>query len=173
MTKSGYRFLSKNRAINKKMRAWWLSLYGSRTARPLTSILSPLAGRGGSKGVAMLTVPSTPESDETPLYAPSRKAYPQKVSGPYRRIKWGLLVACLGVYYLLLSCAGTVARICRIRRFCSILPTAFLFLLHRLWPQEVYYFTGLLVLAALTLFLMNAVAGRLWCGYLCPQTVLD
>jgi cytochrome c oxidase accessory protein FixG len=31
--------------------------------------------------------------------------------------------------------------------------------------------TGLLILAAMALFLMNAVAGRLWCGYLCPQTV--
>jgi cytochrome c oxidase accessory protein FixG len=40
-----------------------------------------------------------------------------------------------------------------------------------LWPQEVYFITGLLILAAFTLFLMNAVAGRIWCGYLCPQTV--
>ena len=47
----------------------------------------------------------------------------------------------------------------------------FYFFFIELWPQEVYYFTGLLILAAMTLFLMNAVAGRLWCGYLCPQTV--
>ncbi len=40
-----------------------------------------------------------------------------------------------------------------------------------IWPQEVYYLTGLLILASFTLFLMNAVAGRIWCGYLCPQTV--
>ena len=40
-----------------------------------------------------------------------------------------------------------------------------------IWPQEVYYITGLLILASFTLFLMNAVAGRVWCGYLCPQTV--
>src|SRR6185312_11489006 len=39
------------------------------------------------------------------------------------------------------------------------------------WPQEVYYFTGLLILAAISLFLMNALGGRIWCGYLCPQTV--
>ncbi len=47
----------------------------------------------------------------------------------------------------------------------------FYFFFIELWPQEVYYFTGLLVMAALSLFLMNAIAGRLWCGYLCPQTV--
>ena len=47
----------------------------------------------------------------------------------------------------------------------------FYFFFIEIWPQEVYYFTGLLILAAMALFLMNAVAGRIWCGYLCPQTV--
>lgn len=47
----------------------------------------------------------------------------------------------------------------------------FYFFFIEIWPQEVYYFTGLLVMAAFVLFLMNAVAGRIWCGYLCPQTV--
>ena len=47
----------------------------------------------------------------------------------------------------------------------------FYFFFIEIWPQEVYYFTGLLILAAMALFLMNAVAGRVWCGYLCPQTV--
>ena len=47
----------------------------------------------------------------------------------------------------------------------------FYFFFIEMWPQEIYYFTGLLILAAMVLFLMNAVAGRVWCGYLCPQTV--
>ena len=47
----------------------------------------------------------------------------------------------------------------------------FYFFFIEIWPQEIYYLTGLLILAALVLFLMNAVAGRVWCGYLCPQTV--
>ena len=47
----------------------------------------------------------------------------------------------------------------------------FYFFFIEIWPQEVYYVTGLLILAALVLFLMNALAGRVWCGYLCPQTV--
>ena len=47
----------------------------------------------------------------------------------------------------------------------------FYFFFIEIWPQEIYYLTGLLILAAMTLFLMNAVAGRVWCGYLCPQTV--
>ncbi len=40
-----------------------------------------------------------------------------------------------------------------------------------LYPQDFIYLTGLLVMAALSLFLFTAVAGRLWCGYACPQTV--
>ena len=47
----------------------------------------------------------------------------------------------------------------------------FYFFFIELWPQEIYYFTGLLILAAVALFLMNALGGRIWCGYLCPQTV--
>ena len=47
----------------------------------------------------------------------------------------------------------------------------FYFFFIELWPQEVYYFTGLLILAALILFLSNALFGRVWCGYACPQTV--
>jgi cytochrome c oxidase accessory protein FixG len=47
----------------------------------------------------------------------------------------------------------------------------FYFFFIELWPQEVYYFTGLLIIASIALFLMNALAGRVWCGYLCPQTV--
>ncbi|MCE2947023.1 MAG: cytochrome c oxidase accessory protein CcoG [Betaproteobacteria bacterium] len=39
------------------------------------------------------------------------------------------------------------------------------------WPQDFIFLTGLLVIAALSLFLFTAIAGRLWCGYACPQTV--
>ena len=39
------------------------------------------------------------------------------------------------------------------------------------WPQDFIFLTTLLVIAALMLFLFTAVAGRLWCGYACPQTV--
>jgi polyferredoxin len=40
-----------------------------------------------------------------------------------------------------------------------------------LWPQDIIYLTLLLILSALALFLFTAVAGRLFCGYACPQTV--
>ena len=40
-----------------------------------------------------------------------------------------------------------------------------------LWPQEVYYFAGLLIMGAFAIFLSSALFGRVWCGYACPQTV--
>ena len=49
----------------------------------------------------------------------------------------------------------------------------FYFFFIELWPQEIYYFTGLLILAAVALFLMNALGGRVWCGYSLPSDRLD
>jgi cytochrome c oxidase accessory protein FixG len=40
-----------------------------------------------------------------------------------------------------------------------------------LYPQDFIYLTALLVISAYGLFLFTTVAGRLWCGYACPQTV--
>lgn len=115
---------------------------------------------------------SSADADDLPLFAASKKVYPQSVKGPYRRIKWAILFLCLGAYYLLpflrwdrgpnLPNQAVLADLANNR---------FYFFFIEIWPQEVYYFTGLLILAAFILFLMNAVAGRVWCGYLCPQTV--
>ncbi len=106
------------------------------------------------------------------LYAAAPKIYPQSVHGTFRRIKWALLIITLGIYYFL--------PFLRFDRgpnepaqavLVDLAHHRFYFFFIEIWPQEVYYFTGLLIIAALTLFLMNALAGRVWCGYLCPQTV--
>ena len=113
-----------------------------------------------------------PPDSHIPLYAPRRKIYPQSVHGTFRRIKTAVLLITLGIYYLLPFVrwdrgpnAPSQAALLDLsnHRF-------YLFFIE-IWPQEVYYFTGLLILASIVLFLMNAVAGRVWCGYLCPQTV--
>ena len=107
-----------------------------------------------------------------PLYAARKKVYPQATHGTYRRIKWGLLIFCLSVYYLLPFVRWDRGPGLPNQAVLVDLPhRRFYFFFIQLWPQEVYFFTGLLVLAALTLFLMNALAGRIWCGYLCWQTV--
>jgi cytochrome c oxidase accessory protein FixG len=97
---------------------------------------------------------------------------PQSASGRYRRLKWAALVTCLAIYYML--------PFIRWARGPGQPDQAVLldfergrlyFFLIEIWPQEVYYLTGLLILATLVLIWINAVAGRIWCGYFCPQTV--
>ena len=110
--------------------------------------------------------------DFGPLYAAQKKVYPQRVSGTFRRIKWGLMAFCLGVYYLLPFVRWNRGLGAPDQAVLVDLPNSrFYFFFIELWPQEVYYFTGLLIVAAITLFLMNSLGGRIWCGYLCPQTV--
>ncbi|WP_407151036.1 cytochrome c oxidase accessory protein CcoG [Bradyrhizobium sp. ORS 86] len=107
-----------------------------------------------------------------PLYAPRKKVFPQSVSGRFRAIKWRLMAVCLGIYYLLPFMRWHRGLGAPDQAVLIDFPNRrFYFFFIELWPQEVYYFTGLLVLAAFTLFLMNALGGRIWCGYLCPQTV--
>ncbi|NJL08060.1 MAG: cytochrome c oxidase accessory protein CcoG [Methylacidiphilales bacterium] len=110
--------------------------------------------------------------DELPLYVPHKKIYPQSVKGTFRRIKWWLLAFCLSVYYFLPFVRWDRGPGAPNQAVLIDFPSRrFYFFDIEIWPQEVYYITGLLILAALVLFLMNSVAGRLWCGYLCPQTV--
>ncbi|NVN85256.1 MAG: cytochrome c oxidase accessory protein CcoG [Rhodopseudomonas sp.] len=109
---------------------------------------------------------------EGPLYAPRTKVYPQAVHGRFRRIKWTLLIVTLSIYYLLPFVRWDRGPGLPGQAVLLDLPhRRFYFFFIELWPQEVYYFTGLLIIAAMVLFLMNALAGRIWCGYLCPQTV--
>lgn len=109
---------------------------------------------------------------ETQLYASRKKIYPQAVQGTFRRIKWAALIITLGIYYLLPFVRWDRGPNAPDQAVLVDFPgRRFYFFWIEIWPQEVYYFTGLLILAAITLFLMNAVAGRIWCGYLCWQTV--
>jgi cytochrome c oxidase accessory protein FixG len=106
------------------------------------------------------------------LYAAARKIYPKKIDGEFRRIKWGIQLFTLGVYYLLPFVRWHRGPNEPTQAVLVDFPhRRFYFFFIEIWPQEVYYVTGLLILAALVLFLMNAVAGRIWCGYMCPQTV--
>ncbi len=97
---------------------------------------------------------------------------PQSVQGRIRRIKWAVLVVTLAIYYL--------APFLRWERGIGEPNQAILLDFEHgrlyaffiaIWPQELYYVTGLLILAATILILTNALAGRLWCGFACPQTV--
>ena len=100
------------------------------------------------------------------------RVVPQSVSGRYRRVKWIALIVCLTVYYVLpfIRWARGPGQPDQAVLFDFGRGRLYFFFIE-IWPQEVYYLTGLLVLATLTLIWLNAVAGRVWCGYFCPQTV--
>jgi cytochrome c oxidase accessory protein FixG len=76
---------------------------------------------------------------------------------------WATLLVFYGLNWLSLHCRHAVLFVLSARRF-------YIFDLV-LYPQDLIYLTGLLIISALSLFLFTAVAGRLWCGYACPQTV--
>ncbi len=107
-----------------------------------------------------------------PLYAAHEWVYPRSVKGTFRTLKWAALWLLLGFYY--------VAPWLRWDRGPGAPGQAFLidmpsrrayFLWIEIWPQEVYYLTGLLILGAIGLFFVTSLAGRVWCGFACPQTV--
>ena len=107
------------------------------------------------------------ESVEQSLYEVRKKIYPRAVHGAFASWRWGLVFATQLVFYGLawLEWNGRQAVLFDLaaRKF-------YIFGLV-LWPQDVIYLAILLVISALALFLFTAVAGRLWCGYACPQTV--
>jgi len=104
---------------------------------------------------------------ETELYAADNKIYPRAVSGWFAGWRWALVWATQIVFYggAWLTWNGRQAILFDIahRKF-YILGLVF-------WPQDIIYLAVLLIISALSLFLFTAVAGRLWCGYACPQTV--
>lgn len=123
-------------------------------------------------GIAKIDVAAVNAKEARQLYRVRQTIHPRLVHGTFRRLKWVLLLFTLGVYYLLpwvrwnrgpgLPDQAVLADMANSR---------FYFFFLEVWPQELYYITGLLVLAALGLFLVTAIAGRVWCGYFCPQTV--
>ncbi len=106
------------------------------------------------------------------LYARRVQVYPRKVRGRFRSLKWAALLGLLGLYYILPWVRwdrGPGAPDQAVLVDLNHERGYFFFI--EIWPQEVYYLTGILVLAAVGLFLATSLAGRVWCGYACPQTV--
>ena len=104
---------------------------------------------------------------EESLYAVRQKIQPRAVHGWFANWRVALVLLTQLVYYGLpwLKWDGHQAVLFDLaaRKFYIFGLT--------LWPQDFIWLTGLLVISALALFLFTAVAGRLWCGFACPQTV--
>jgi len=109
-----------------------------------------------------------PENEEQQsLYAKREKIHPRIVLGFFTRLKALSGIILLGLYYISpwLQWDGEQAVLFDLpaRKF-HILGLTF-------WPQDFIYLSFLLIIAAITLFLFTTLAGRLWCGFACPQTI--
>jgi cytochrome c oxidase accessory protein FixG len=106
------------------------------------------------------------------LYAERIKIYPKAVKGRFRTIKWAALGVLLGIYYLVPWLRWERGPGVPDQAVLIDMPSrrAYFFWIE-IWPQEVYYLTFLLMLGAFGLFLATSLAGRVWCGFTCPQTV--
>lgn len=102
-----------------------------------------------------------------PVFDPEAKVYPRTIKGVFTRWRWIFVWLTQLVFYGLcwLPWHGRQAILLDIDQ------RKFYFFDLVLWPQDTIYLVLLMVLGALALFLFTAVAGRLWCGYSCPQTV--
>ena len=104
---------------------------------------------------------------QTDLYEVRRTIYPRAVHGWFANWRWSLVFLTQAVFYGLpwLTINGRQAVLF------DLGSRKFYVFGHVFWPQDFIFLTALLIISALSLFLFTAVAGRLWCGYACPQTV--
>ena len=106
---------------------------------------------------------SVPDS----MYAAHEKIYPREVNGRFQRLRRVMVFVLLGLFYGLpwVQIGGDPVILFNLpaREFHVFGLTFF--------PQDFYYLTLLLIICALGLFFVTSLAGRVWCGYACPQTV--
>ncbi len=134
---------------------------------PKTILIQPVSA-GGKSGPRAFAMPSDGGGIEyTALFQAEQKIYPRSVKGIFSSLRWLLVwmtqLFFYGLPWLLWGERQAVLFNLNTQHF-------YIFGLV-LYPQDFIYLAGLLVISALSLFLFTAVAGRLWCGYACPQTV--
>lgn len=106
------------------------------------------------------------------LYKKQQKIHPKRTYGTFRSIKWVVMAITLTIYYVTPWLRWDRGPYAPDQAVLIDFPgRRFYFFFVEIWPQEVYFLTGLLVLAAMVLFLTATTVGRAWCGYSCPQTV--
>lgn len=105
-------------------------------------------------------------------FGKQEKIYPKRVWGKYRKLKWAAMGVGLGIYYATPFIRWDRGPYIPDQAVLIDLPArkGYWFGLE-IWPQEIYILTGILILAAIGLFFITSLLGRVWCGYFCPQTV--
>ncbi len=110
---------------------------------------------------------SKPEVSVVKMYAAREEIYPRETSGRYASLRWLCVWLTQLAFYGLpwLSWNGRQALLF------DLAARKFYIFGIVLWPQDFIYLAALLIICAYLLFLATAIAGRVWCGFSCPQTV--
>lgn len=104
---------------------------------------------------------------EQSLYAKRKKIYPREVHGMFAALRASGVFILLTFYYIVPWLQWDNHQLVLFD-----LPARKFYIFGMIfWPQDFFYLALLLIVAALTLFFFTALAGRLWCGFACPQTV--
>lgn len=105
-------------------------------------------------------------------FGKQQRIYPKQVWGKFRKLKWAAMFVALGIYYITPFIRWDRGPYAPDQAVLIDIPgsKAYWFGIE-IWPQEVYILTGILILAAIALFFITSMLGRVWCGYFCPQTV--
>ncbi|MBF0426737.1 MAG: cytochrome c oxidase accessory protein CcoG [Magnetococcales bacterium] len=106
------------------------------------------------------------------LYAAWKKIYPTYQEGFFRRLKWAVLWILLGVYYIVPALRWDRGDALPNQAVLFDLPNRKFYLFDLvIWPQDIFILAFFLIMMTMGLFFMTALAGRVFCGYVCFQTV--
>ena len=110
---------------------------------------------------------SAPQEAVIKMYAAREEIYPRETAGRYASLRW----ACVCLTQLLFYGLPWISYNGRQAVLFDLGARKFHLFGLVLWPQDFIYLAGLLIVCAYALFLVTTVAGRVWCGFACPQTV--
>jgi len=110
---------------------------------------------------------NAPQQHVVKMYAAREDIYPREISGRFSRLRW----LCLWLTQLVFYCTAWLTWNGRQALLFDLVARKFYIFGLVLWPQDFIYLAALLIICAYGLFMVTAIAGRVWCGFACPQTV--
>ena len=110
--------------------------------------------------------------DGTSMYVSEAKIQPRDIDGRFQRLRIAAVWWLLGMYYAFAWIPWPDGRGGHRQAVLFDLPARKFYVFGlNFWPQDFVFLAMLLIIAGMALFFFTALAGRLWCGYACPQTV--
>ncbi len=133
----------------------------------MTEVLHQSAPAAVERKASSAPTQSSPVSEENTLYAKRKKLYVRSTSGTFQRWRWFFVFLTQAIFYGLPWLEWNE----RQAVLFHLVERKFYLFGWVFWPQDVFFLALILIISAYALFFFTTIAGRLWCGYACPQTV--